>query len=194
MRFVLGVAATLTALVFFLFGGSCLDPFRYDEYEAMVWLLAFIWGAVLLIAAFVHVAKNPPEGALTHMAGKQVGGKPTDQIHGSAPEPQPPEGRNQRQIMAKEVASVSGKGTQAKSIDLPEGLYVVTMSVNNQSEGDFAVTLEAAVREYTSLLANEIVDKWEGSKPFRVGDVHPPGGQLLGVESSGSWSVTFTRH
>lgn len=59
MRFLLGVAVTLTALMLFLFGESCLNPaFRQREYEALIWMLAIIWGAYGLVWAIANAGKK----------------------------------------------------------------------------------------------------------------------------------------
>ncbi len=176
MRFLAGLVIVTVLIAVLLFADSCGDPFMPEERLALWELYVYVAGFAFLIWILVQVAKEPNKG-----------------IPVTVVEDKRDEGENQS--LAKKVASVSGNGTQTKTLELPEGLYSVDLSVENESEDNFIVNLHAMSDERESPLALEIAKRWKGSKALRVGEIdHPPGGQLLGVESSGSWTVTFTRH
>ena len=188
MRFLVACATVLTALFGFLIVDGCGDPAAYESNMALGQLIGYSWAGVFLVWVFVQIAKNPTKGIPVTVVEDKAS------TPGEKPAPTPPE-KEGGNTMAREIASIRGMGTQTKRLDLPEGLYSVEMSVDNKPEHNFIVNLHAMSEERESSLALEIVTKWQGSKVLRVGEIdHPPGGQLLGVESSGPWAITFTKH
>ncbi len=104
-------------------------------------------------------------------------------------------------IAAGTEVSISGSGTKAKTVSLPEGLYIVDIVVTENedcsfgscSETIFSANIEG-VDEGSHLLALEITSEWSGSTTLRIGtgflDVRP-GTQVVSVDAAGDWTITF---
>ncbi len=98
--------------------------------------------------------------------------------------------------------SVSGEGTSTRTIDLSEGLWIVELSLSG-SQGYLGIVIEpvavSANGSGRALLFNEVMDSddWSGSVTLRVGDDWSadiaPGRQIISVDATGSWQLTFTR-
>ena len=96
---------------------------------------------------------------------------------------------------------LSGSGTKAVKVNLPRGSYIVDSVVTDNerctagdcSPTNFIVHIEGA-NEGIDFLANENASEWSGSWTLGIGigvsDV-PPGTQVVSVDASGDWTITF---
>ena len=94
-----------------------------------------------------------------------------------------------------------GSGASSHVVMLSEGLYTVEAQVTANEDcffgscsgTNFIVSFEGIERGI-DILANEIASEWSGSTTLRIGTGFlevPPGTQVVSVDSSGDWTITF---
>ena len=99
--------------------------------------------------------------------------------------------------------SLVGSGTAVESISLSEGLWIVALDVSDNedcslgfcSEDNFIITIESVDGSSTEFPANEIAKDWSGEVTVTVGGLFglADGTQLVSVDASGDWTITFTK-
>ena len=100
--------------------------------------------------------------------------------------------------------SIAGSGTAVETITLlSEGIWIVALEVSGNedcslgscSEDNFIVTIESADGSSFENPANEIVKDWSGEVTVAVGGLFglSAGTQVVGVDASGDWTITFTK-
>ena len=97
--------------------------------------------------------------------------------------------------------AIEGSGSNVETVNLIEGLYIVTLEVSGNesclfgscSSTNFIASIEG-VDGGTGSLANEIASEWSGSATLRIGTglfEVTPGTQVVSVNAEGDWSITF---
>ena len=100
--------------------------------------------------------------------------------------------------------SISGSGTTVETISLlSEGVWIVALGVTGNedcslgycSEDNFIVTIESIDGSNFEIPANEIALDWSGEVTVSVGGLFglTAGTQVVGVDASGDWTITFTK-
>ena len=99
--------------------------------------------------------------------------------------------------------SIAGSGTAVESISLSEGLWIVALDVSDNedcslgfcSEDNFIVTIESIDGSNFEIPANEIASAWSGEVTVSVGGLFglTVGTQVVSVDASGDWTITFTK-
>ncbi|MXW31470.1 MAG: accessory factor UbiK family protein [Chloroflexi bacterium] len=93
---------------------------------------------------------------------------------------------------------VSGRGDAVQSATLGDGLYAVTVSVedNRRSRRSANFIVVIAVEGGREWLANEIASSWEGTSLVMVGDpasdTPTSGAAMVEVQAAGEWTVEFS--
>ena len=99
---------------------------------------------------------------------------------------------------------ISGSGSATKRIELTEGLWSVSLTVeDNQtcnrscSPDFFDVDIDSVARSESESLAFEYKKEWTGVAALHVGDEFSddlaPGRQVVTVEATGTWEITFLK-
>ena len=100
--------------------------------------------------------------------------------------------------------TISGSGTRVESISLlSEGVWIVDINVSGneacfygQCTGDnFIVTIEPIDASSFEMPVNEIASEYSGQATVTIGGLFglTSGTQLVSVDASGDWTITFTK-
>ena len=100
--------------------------------------------------------------------------------------------------------TISGSGTEVETISLlSEGVWIVALEISGNedcslgycSEDNFIVTIESVDGSNFEFPANEIATDWSGEVTISVGGLFglTAGTQVVSVDASGDWTITFTK-
>ncbi len=101
--------------------------------------------------------------------------------------------------------SLTGTGSTTERIDLTEGIWTVSLSVEKNeycrpsfcSDSTFDVDVDSVAGSKSEGIAFEIRKEWEGTATIRVGnefrDDLNPGRQIVTVDADGDWEITFLK-
>ena len=172
-----------------------------------LWIAPAILGFLVLISIVVAVAAStggdgePEPSTVVSAPPESTAAPPTftpTPTRRVTPTPRPTRAPTQ-----PPVNELSGQGQGTEPINLTSGLWIVHVSVRDNSacssgvcfDQHFAVSIEG-VNGGTALVVNQIASEWSGSDTVRVGGgllELAPGKQIVSVASRGKWTVRFQK-